>query len=97
MEEKLLKEKELKELLMNLQKINGTIALHPYEDGSVTLQINAFPKGNHLKCSKSFHNYANDPIKCTLTILYMFFSDPETAEHISSPINVDYNFTSSTI
>jgi hypothetical protein len=92
MEEKLLKAKELSELLLNLKKIHVYYATYiqvaPQDNGDVTLEVvqetEYSPKTLY---NESFHNYADDPQKCTLLFLHNFFALPSTAEHISSPNN----------
>ena len=81
MEEKILKEKELKEGLLVLAKAALFIRVIPLIPGGTMLSI---WKHDTALCSEVFHSYEIDPAKYTLAILREFFSTATGADLLSA-------------
>ena len=96
MEEKLLKEKELKELLRTLSKMNGYISVVTMITGATTeatsLGIYIYDKFQDKQVCyhrEAFHCYEQDPTACTLTVLRNFYASPRIAEKLSMIQSLD--------
>ena len=84
MEEKLLKAKELKDLLLNLKKVNGYIKVLPKDEVNTKLIVHITMSGIDTGAySEVFHAYEDDPCKCTLSVLRNFFSITHIEDRLS--------------
>jgi len=83
MEEKILKAKELKDLLSKLARLKGQMSVIPFDNHTIVGVFLGHGDLRTLFHQESFHSYEEDPSKCNLSVLRGFFSLPEIEDRLA--------------